>query len=326
MDTILEKQESQLDRKVVNEERTELPTAYAKKFSCQNHLLVVTDVTDSTSGRSTLSDRNEVKKFSASSATRMRRYLRTTTADYTHFITLTYPHNYERDGRRSKEHLRRFIQEYKRECERTGANMRIWGAFWFMEFQKRGAIHYHLFTTNDVSKSWLSKRWYEICGTEDKRHLAAGTNIEKIRSGRHGTCSYAAKYAAKCDQKEIPSDILSAGRFWGVSGLRLCVSADTTVSAEDYSRRSIKRAVNELKDAVTKYVACGDARVVLQKEGVFVMYMKTMEAQMEILAKVRRIEMNNAMYSTAPRLVMPEYETPLSFGLFEDIDHDISLL
>ena len=44
--------------------------------------------------------------------------------------------------------------------------------------------------------------------------------------------SYASKYAAKLDQKNVPPDVINCGRFWGISGLRDCVSATIMVLSE----------------------------------------------------------------------------------------------
>lgn len=300
---------------------------YDQRYSLQNHLFIFQNVAPKpiNVSRGTLQGRAEVKEFSQSSGARMRKYLRTTVAEYVYFVTLTYPHNYERDGRQSKEHLRRFIQELKREQARNGFNMDKWGCFWFMEFQARGAIHYHLFITDPVGFKWLSQKWYDICGTEDKRHLAAGTNVEKLRSGRHGTCAYAAKYAAKSEQKIIPDDIKNAGRFWGVSGLRRCMEADTRISLEYKGVPRIERARNNLKWQLLDLIDSGDAHVVKQTAYVWVVYLESMAAQNEILRLMRRLQMANAFYSYIPPILMPEDEVQLDFQ-GEDVDYAISLL
>jgi len=298
---------------------------YDQRFSLQNHLFIFQHVCKPTVSRGTLAGRNDIKEFSQSSGARMRAYLRTTVAEYAYFITLTYPHNYERDGRKSKEHLRRFIQELKREQERNGFDMSKWGVFWFMEFQNRGAIHYHIFCTDPVGFKWLSQKWYDICGTEDPRHLAAGTNVEKLRSGRHGTCAYAAKYAAKSEQKIVPDDIKNAGRFWGVSGLRRCMSADTTVSIEYKGVPRVARATNNIKWQLTDLIDQGSAHVIKKNAYVYVVYLETMEAQAEILRLMRRLQLANAFYSSIPPILMPEDEVLLDFE-GEQTDYDISML
>ncbi len=177
-----------------------------------------------------LSSRGRVAGFSARSGARMRRYLRCCVPNYTVFITLTYPSEFNRDGRASKRDLDVFIKRFRYRVSVADfdlpASSRVkFSAFWFLEFQKRGAPHFHLFCTHSIPRLELSKIWYEIVGSDDSRHLLAGTRIESIRSGKFGMVSYALKYAAKAEQKEIPSDYVNCGRFWGVYGDRECYAA-----------------------------------------------------------------------------------------------------
>jgi len=60
-------------------------------------------------------------------------------------------------------------------------------------------------------KAWLSWNWYEVVGSNDPRHLRAGTNVEEIRS-REGVMYYASKYVCKLDTESAES----SGRFWGM--------------------------------------------------------------------------------------------------------------
>jgi hypothetical protein len=158
--------------------------------------------------------RSVIVGFSAGSGRRMRSYLRECLSDYKQMVTLTYPEGYPSDGRIVKEHLRRFLQELRREYERQsfiiGSNIDKHSSFWFLEFQSRGAPHFHIFTTwapkADGPGGWVAKRWYEIVNSEDIRHLQAGTRVEFLRTGRAGTISYATKYAAKMEQKVCPEN------------------------------------------------------------------------------------------------------------------------
>lgn len=237
------------------------------KYSLQGYMFISTPVCRVPSKvYQGLAGRGRITSFSQSSASRMRRYLRTCEADYQYFITLTYPFCYETDGKKSKQHLKVFIQRLKRYQQGVYHDV-DWSAFWFMEFQQRGAIHYHLFTTSGLPIKVLSRIWYEICGTDDQRHLASGTNISKIRSGRHGMCSYVSKYASKAEQKEIPDNILNAGRFWGVSGLRVSVAADILLSWHDRVDRDVIRVKDDLKRALISLVKDDKARKISGKGG-----------------------------------------------------------
>jgi hypothetical protein len=128
--------------------------------------------------------------------------------ELTVMLTLTYPGAFPMDGRLVKRHWH---------------NMRTWlvregikGA-WFLEFQKRGAPHFHVFLSNRVHKGKVAQRWYEIVASQDLRHLLAGTRIELLRE-KHAASAYAAKYASKVEQKEPPEGFTDVGRFWGTFG------------------------------------------------------------------------------------------------------------
>lgn len=123
-------------------------------------------------------------------------------------LTLTYPAEFPCDGKLVKKHL---------ELIRKWLLYRGIGAFWFLEFQKRGAPHFHLFTNGTVDIQDLSRAWFKIVGSGDEKHLWAGTSVEMIRKP-HAIATYAAKYAAKADQKLVPAGYESVGRFWGNFG------------------------------------------------------------------------------------------------------------
>lgn len=195
-----------------------------------------------------LGDRGEIQSFSDSSRARLRKYLRETRADYKSMVTLTYPRDCGFDGSASKEHLRRFLQELRRG---TKHGTDKWSAFWFLEFQKRGAIHFHILCTNFYHYEWIAKKWYDIVGSGQEDHLQAGTRIEKIRAGRNGIASYCAKYAAKFDQKLIPEGFGWVGRFWGVSGYRDRLSAATYITPGLEGRNLVKNGLQRIKKIIS---------------------------------------------------------------------------
>jgi hypothetical protein len=135
--------------------------------------------------------------------------------------TLTYPCEFPTNGEKCKRDIECLSKRYERMVDHDPS----FSFFWFLEFQQRGAPHFHFFCTHEIDKSDLSRWWFEIVGSGDERHLLAGTGIEFIRSGRHGTCSYASKYAAKHEQKVVPANFQNVGRFWGVIGFSSCMSA-----------------------------------------------------------------------------------------------------
>jgi hypothetical protein len=85
-----------------------------------------------------------------------------------------------------------------------------------LEFQSRGAPHYHLLASNQVPKEEIAERWYRIVGSGDEKHLRAGTRVESIRSKGH-LYGYVSTYIRKSGQKQLPVGYEEVGRFWGAS-------------------------------------------------------------------------------------------------------------
>jgi hypothetical protein len=125
----------------------------------------------------------------------------------THMLTLTYPGVFTDDGRRVKRDWAAFRKWLRR------AHPAI-GGLWILEFQRRGAPHLHAFINGPIPREEVSRRWYEVVGSGDERHLRAGTKIEALRKPT-AVASYAAKYAAKLEQKEVPREFRRVGRMWG---------------------------------------------------------------------------------------------------------------
>jgi hypothetical protein len=123
-------------------------------------------------------------------------------------LTLTYPGQFSTDGREVKRHW----DNMRRWLTRRGV-----GGAWFMEFQARGAPHFHCFLTGEVPKEDVAAAWYQIVASGDVRHLRAGTRIEALRE-LHAAGAYAAKYLKKQEQKDVPDGFSDVGRFWGLFG------------------------------------------------------------------------------------------------------------
>ena len=124
-------------------------------------------------------------------------------------LRLSYPGVYPKDGRIVKRHLRMLGQRFKRMFPG-------FCGFWIIEFQRRGAPHFHLLTNVFVDHRVLAGWWYEVVGSGDAKHLRAGVRAEKPRSDMR---DYFLKlYLAKGDQKRVPADFTNPGRFWGTWG------------------------------------------------------------------------------------------------------------
>lgn len=163
-------------------------------------------------------------------------------------LTLTYPGDWETvapDGKAVKRHLAAFRRRYER----------AWGepliAVWKLEFQRRGAPHFHILMRPPQGQAaipgararsdarvgagldfrrWLSEVWADIVGHPDpeerRRHRLAGTGIdwnEGLRATdprrvavyftKHG--SFAAKEYQHCVPEAWREPGRGPGRFWG---------------------------------------------------------------------------------------------------------------
>jgi len=229
-----------------------------KSFKLSGDLLFI--YRDSTAKLRAIESRGDVRSFSPDSGRRMRSYLRECRAKYITMVTLTYPQGHGYEGGSAKRDLKVFIQWLKRACPQN--ERKVFSVFWFMEFQDRGAIHFHLLTTAFIHKDRVAHRWYEIVGSEDDRHLRAGTRVEAIRLGKKGMCSYASKYAAKQSQKVPPDEFGWVGRFWGVAGYREREAAVLTLCDENIGYEPVQRHIEDLYLDIEDGVFSGKCSVV----------------------------------------------------------------
>ena len=157
--------------------------------------------------------RKDVKQFSWAARKRLAFTAANTDTVFTSMLTLTYPRTFPNDGKDVKRNLNAFLVALRR---RTAGVLYLW----FLEFQKRGAPHIHIVIrgvrVNHDAQHWVSKTWYRLCNTNDPKHLAAGTRLERIRSS-NGARNYCVKYAHKMQQKDVPALYRNVGRFWGCS-------------------------------------------------------------------------------------------------------------
>lgn len=130
------------------------------------------------------------------------------------FLTLTYPDSFPADGKLVKRHL----DNLKKWLARRGV-----AGIWFLEFQRRGAPHYHVFLDRWIpgGVEAVAVAWDRIVNSGDPKHL--DWHLGKL-SGRpclewmrkpHAASWYASKYATKAEQKQVPENYHNVGRFWG---------------------------------------------------------------------------------------------------------------
>ena len=157
-------------------------------------------------GKAAFCVRGKVRGFSYEAERRMRMILEDTIDLWEVLAVLTYPGQFPFDGRKVKRDVHVLIMWLKRQG--------VSDIFWGLEFQKRGAPHINFLLSSRVDKEKLSKKWFEIVGSGDARHLVSGTTIESIKN-KERLPTYVVGYTYKRDQKDVPENFENVGRFWG---------------------------------------------------------------------------------------------------------------
>ena len=162
--------------------------------------------------------RSEISEFSEKSRQRLR--LSLAKVDQSRcgrpiFGGLTYPAEFPLDEKTFKRHLKMFSQRLLRAFPSVGFH-------WKLEFQVRGAAHFHPIFWNLKSdgdflrefRGWLARNWYEVVASGDEKHLLAGTSADLIKS-QFGIMRYVTGYVSKWDQTKPGCRV---GRYWGIVG------------------------------------------------------------------------------------------------------------
>jgi hypothetical protein len=170
------------------------------------------------------------------------------------FLTLTYHSNFQ-DCEQAKNHLNTFLQRFRR----IGETKYIWK----MEFQKRGAIHFHLLLIPgqeiwpeqwknldrikkiELLRMKVSSFWNVITG-ESIQNLKAGTNVRIVNNWRMAT-GYIAKYMGKSEKPVTDKNgqLVETGRFWGMSynwNLKPVLSCSIDAKKMDIVKEVLKKA------------------------------------------------------------------------------------
>lgn len=126
---------------------------------------------------------------------------------------LTYHNQWPTDGRTCKKHLNTWLT-YLRE------NIPGVGYLWLLEFQSRGAPHYHVFLTvppDEETRVKLAAAWCRITSPGDSEALRFHQHARNWIGWDMGSGSYLCKYLDKEAQKFVPEGYSGFGRFWGNS-------------------------------------------------------------------------------------------------------------
>jgi len=177
-----------------------------------------------------------IREFSHQSRYRLLHTAKNCGVRFYSMATITYPRDFPRDGRLVKADLKKINQWFRDNFEGVRG-------IWFLEFQRRGAPHFHILLDIDLAsygplverrrrklskgaetyrtclemERGLAAAWFRIVGSGDERHLRAGVSWEVLEQ-EDAAIRYAAKHAAKPRQKEVPEQYENVGRFWGVIG------------------------------------------------------------------------------------------------------------
>lgn len=177
-------------------------------------------------------------------------------------LTLTYPGDWltvAPNGKACKKQLRNFAKRF----------YRAWGrplrCIWKLEFQDRGAPHFHLFCVPPITKDadgrpfrqWLSETWADVVGHPDaeerRKHIAAGTGIDyaegmRCQDPRRLVAYFAGHSRAKAKEYQhiVPEEWREPGkgpgRFWGYMNLELMVAeAEVTPDQAIQAGRTVRR-------------------------------------------------------------------------------------
>jgi len=137
------------------------------------------------------------------------------------------------NGRELKADLNNFLTQLRYLAKKEGRKIYY---LWVLEFQKRGAPHFHLLLSVPPDRKLqfqIAKIWHRIAGHGSADHLAW-----HLRPGNFLNWDtrpgYLTKYLEKADQKNVPYEFEEIGRFWGAS--RNLIEAPRDIETADLLR------------------------------------------------------------------------------------------
>jgi len=196
--------------------------------------------------------RGTVQTFSARSRSRMLQSLaktdRRAVSDDGLFVTLTYPREWPPTTRACKNHLESFRKRINRLYPRA------W-FYWKLEYQKRGAEHFHLLMFNmpTVNPEWFKDTWHDIVKLGNHWHTEYGADVKKMDNWKQAG-AYCSKYAAKVDESTSND---GSGRYWGIATRKNRVENVVEVEISDGEMFAIRRIFKRLIGVKRGYHAPG---------------------------------------------------------------------
>jgi hypothetical protein len=171
--------------------------------------------------------RGDIQVFSKDARYRLFRLLHQLEFRRVTFITLTYPADFPTIGKIHKAHLKEFRRRFEIEYGKIRA-------VWRLEFQERGAPHYHIMFLDCpfIPVAWLCKMWHAVIRSDDDAHLKNGVDLKLIteNSQQRLIACYVGKYISKIDERTIKDDGNKQGRYWGRWNIEEQVPYETEIT------------------------------------------------------------------------------------------------
>ena len=216
----------------------------SKRYTVALHerIFAITDTQRGSPRASKIAPRGNVKGISSKSRYRLIKYLaKVSRPDEPVFITLTYREFLENFGV-WKEALHAFHQALK-------YYFPLLCGFWRLEFQKRGAPHFHLLlwlgAEADVETlhETVTQLWCRVIGQTSEANLKYGATVERVCDFRK-SAFYISVYQAKDAQDR--RDICT-GREWGIWGkARLGLEPVSSIAIDAPTLLLLRRTLRRL--------------------------------------------------------------------------------
>ena len=186
-------------------------------------------------------------------------------------VTLTLPGDWltvAPDGKTFKKLLKRFENRW-----RYAMGQDSWRCLWKLEFQRRGAPHWHglarvpALVGKETFEEWVSRTWCEVVAHPDEseraKHLKAGTGVDfsgKDFSDPRRIALYFLGHSSKTmDDKEyqhiVPEEWQQPGRgpgrFWGHPGIAKAVQEIEVTREDAFAVARVLRKVKRAREWTT---------------------------------------------------------------------------
>jgi len=187
------------------------------------------------------------------------------------FVTLTYHHNWQ--GRDIKRDLDNYIKRIRRHFPGVAY-------LWRLEYQKRGAPHFHVLLffpphqsdKGQIEESSLSDPWHSVVDEGNIHHAKHGSKVRVFEDGYEGVSIYATKYCAKLGKDGVKK-LDGIGLYWGKSRNlplnpidEVILSDSQDVNARRLCRRKLKGSKNPSARRYANTVVLGHKSEVFLKD------------------------------------------------------------